>query len=61
MAVRKVTVTLDTETAQFSVDLTGFKGKGCADVVKMFDNLGNVTKAVNKPEYKQETLNHIRK
>lgn len=61
MAVRKVKVILDTETAQFSVDLTGFNGKGCADVVKMFDGLGDKTKDIRKPEFKQLTCNTVSK
>lgn len=56
-----VTILLDEETGQFSVDLTGFHGKGCADVIKMFDGLGEKTKDIKKPEYKQETCNLQRK
>lgn len=61
MAARKVKVELNTETCEFSVDLTGFNGKGCADVTRPFEGLGTVTKAIKKPEYKQETCNVIRK
>lgn len=61
MAQRKVKVVLNTDTCEFSVDLTGFQGKGCADVSRMFENLGQVTKSQKKPEFKQETINLIRK
>ena len=46
-----VTIELDEETGNFSVDLTGFQGKGCADVVKAFETLGTVTTSHKKPEY----------
>lgn len=39
-------------SGKFSVDLTGFEGKGCADVQAAFDELGTITKEVKKPEYK---------
>lgn len=57
MAAKKVVVLLDPESSEFSVDLTGFQGVGCEDVVRMFDKLGNNTKTVRKPEYKQTNVN----
>lgn len=56
-----VTIEIDQTTGEFSVDLTGFHGKGCGDIVKMFDGLGTKTKGITKPEYKQETINLVRK
>lgn len=49
------------EDGNFSVDLTGFNGKGCSDVMKAFDGLGATTKAIKKPEYKATTVNVVRK
>jgi len=40
------------ETGGFSVDLTGFQGQGCGDVIKAFANIGEITKEVHKPEWK---------
>lgn len=57
-------VTVDLElngTGEFSVDLIGFQGKGCADVQAAFAELGKVTKDIKKPEFKQTTLNVCRK
>lgn len=52
-----VTVKLNMTDASFSVDRTGFKGKGCDAVLKLFEGLGDVTSDKKKPEYKQETVN----
>ena len=56
-----VTVTIDPETGGFTVDLTGFQGKGCADVARAFDALGDKVKDIKKPEFKQETINRVHK
>lgn len=61
MSVKRVVVSADLDTGAIAVDLTGFKGKGCADVARCFEGLGDVKKSVKKPEYKQETVNLIRK
>lgn len=58
MAVRKVTVVLNTDVTspdcgKFNVDLNGYQGKGCDVDIAAFQNLGETTKAVKKPEYKQ--------
>jgi hypothetical protein len=54
---RKIVVELDEETSEFSVDLTGFNGQGCADITKAFGEIGSVTKDVKKPEFKSKTCN----
>jgi hypothetical protein len=54
---KKITVLLDEETSEFSVDLTGFQGVGCADIERAFNQLGNTTKSIKKPEYKQTKVN----
>jgi hypothetical protein len=61
MATKLITVTIDLETTESTVDLTGFHGKGCAEVMKAFDGLGKVSKDDKKPEFKQETCNIVRK
>jgi hypothetical protein len=58
---KEVTVKLDNTTGAFSVDRTGFKGKGCDAVLKVFEGLGDVTSDKKKPEYRQETVNLIHK
>lgn len=45
-----VTVVID-ENGDFSVDLTGFHGKGCAEVSKVFDDLGKTTTHKRKREF----------
>ena len=51
-----VTVTINEETATFSVDNTGFKGKGCEDIIKAFESLGTITASKKKPEYLQKDV-----
>lgn len=50
-----VTVTLDTDSGSFSVDITGFQGQGCADVIRAFEQVGRKTAETKKPEYYQKT------
>lgn len=52
---RLVELEIDQATGDFTLDLTGFKGKGCKDVAKAFESLGKVTKDVTKPEAYQVT------
>lgn len=54
-----VTVEIDTD-GNFSVDLTGFNGKGCSDVIKAFEGLGTATKTVTKPEFNSVKTNVVR-
>lgn len=56
-----ITVSIDEQTGDFSIDLTGFHGKGCADVMKAFDGLGKTTKTVKKTEYNESTTNTVTK
>lgn len=56
-----ITVTIDEETAETSVDLAGFHGKGCAEVLKAFEGLGKITKQGKKPEFFQQQQNTQRK
>ena len=49
-----VTVTVDLQSGTgFTVDTTGFEGKGCADMHKMFENIGGIGTTTKKPEYNQ--------
>ena len=46
-----IMITID-ESGDPSVDLAGYRGKGCDQVQKVFgDALGTTTKAVKKPEF----------
>lgn len=57
----KIVEVVINEDASFSVDLTGFEGVGCADVIKMFDGIGNKTKEITKPEFRAKQVNTVRK
>ena len=49
-----VTITIDKETGGgFTCDTTGFEGKGCADIHKMFESIGGPGKTDHKPEWNQ--------
>lgn len=61
MAAKKITVELDLDTAEFSVDLNGFNGVGCAAITHMFEELGEVKTFHHKPEYKQKVCNVVAK
>ena len=52
MAQKLVTVTIDKiDGSGFTVDTSGFNGKGCADIHKMFEGIGGAGKATKKPEW----------
>lgn len=61
MAAKKITIELDLETAEFSVDLNGFHGKGCEDIQRAFDDISERTKDIRKPEYFQQNTGLVRK
>ena len=47
-----ITVEIDNETGNLTVDLDGYQGVGCAAVQEAFAaTLGTSTHSVNKPEY----------
>ena len=46
-----VTITINPSDASFTVDNTGFQGKGCAAIIKAFAEIGEITKEVHKSEY----------
>lgn len=50
-----INIIIETD-GNFSIDLTGFKGIGCADVMKAFDGIGTKRVDRKKPEFKQEKL-----
>jgi len=56
-----VTVTIDqgeevnANAGSFSVDLTGFEGQGCDAIIKAFEGVGEATKTIHKPEWRQKT------
>jgi hypothetical protein len=52
MANRIITVEIDESTADVTVDLAGYEGKGCAAVQEAFARmLGNTTHSTHKPEF----------
>lgn len=57
---KTIKVEVDPGTGEFSVDLTGYQGKGCDDIIKAFAEVGTVTKEVHKAEFnaqnKQNTV-----
>lgn len=53
MSEQIVTVEVD-KNGNFTVDLAGFKGKGCKAVADAFSAVGKVTNEQTKPEYYQE-------
>ena len=48
-----VKVTVDDSNGEFDVDLTGFHGVGCDDIIKALGELGEVKTQIAKPEYRQ--------
>lgn len=49
-----ITVEIDENTGDFAIDLTGFQGRGCADIIKAFAEVGQVTEELHKTEYNQQ-------
>jgi hypothetical protein len=44
----------------FTVDTTGFEGKGCADIHRMFEGIGGSGTTTKKPEYDQVQNSQLR-
>lgn len=59
MPAKIVTVTLDPNTCEFSVDNQGFQGKGCTAITQEFAKGNKVLKEVHKPEYKLVNQNQV--
>lgn len=59
MAQKTVTVQLDPETLEFSVNNEGFQGKGCTVITQEFAKGNKVLKDVHKPEYKLANQNTV--
>jgi len=57
---KTVTVTIDEGSGDFSVDLTGFQGKGCDAIIKAFAEIGDVTKEIHKPEYNRPLQTQVK-
>jgi hypothetical protein len=56
MSEKIITVEID-DKGDFSLDLEGFKGKGCKDIAKLFEQMGKVKSEVIKTDYNQEQPN----
>ena len=50
---KTVTIEID-EAGESSIDLVGFRGKGCADVAKAFQGNDAVTRTEKKREFQVE-------
>lgn len=50
--MKNITVTVDENTGEFEVDLTGFQGQGCDAIIEAFAEIGEATAVVHKPEWK---------
>ena len=57
---RIISIDIDPKDASFTVDLTGFKGIGCDQVIKAFASIGEVTKEITKPEFKDKAINTLK-
>jgi hypothetical protein len=55
-----VTIDIDPTDASFTVDLTGFHGIGCTDVIKAFASIGETSKVIEKPEFKEKVVNTVK-
>jgi hypothetical protein len=55
MKQKTVTIEID-EQGNSSIDLAGFQGKGCGDVVKVFQSRDVVTKSQVKREFYVEAV-----
>ena len=54
-----ITIEIDPSDASFTVNLTGFHGTGCTDVIKAFASIGETTKVIEKPEFKEKNQNTV--
>lgn len=52
MAQKITKVVLDPKTLEFSVDNTGYEGKGCSAIVDAFAKGNEIVKDIKKPEYR---------
>jgi hypothetical protein len=57
---KMIKIVIDESDASFSVDLTGFHGQGCDDIVKLFAEIGETTKVISKPEYRETNLTSVK-
>lgn len=48
-----IKIELDPGSGEFNVDLTGYHGKGCDDIIKAFAEVGAMTKEIHKHEYNE--------
>jgi len=49
-----VKVTVDDNTGEFDVDLTGFHGKGCDAIIAACGELGEIKTHIHKSEYNEK-------
>jgi hypothetical protein len=51
--MKQIIITVD-ENGNSSIDLQGFHGKGCAEVMKALRGSDTVRKSITKPEYAEQ-------
>jgi hypothetical protein len=54
-----VKVTVDDNTGEFDVVLTGYHGQGCDAIIEAFGELGAITSHVHKPEFRATATKKI--
>lgn len=47
-----IKITVNDNTGEFTVDLTGYQGQGCDAIIEAFGELGEITAHQHKPEYR---------
>ena len=55
-----IKVTVDDATGEFAVDLTGFQGQGCDDIIKAFGEIGEIKTHTHKPEFNTRIVNTLK-
>ena len=55
---RTVTITIDEDTSEVSIDLEGYHGKGCAEVMQALQRGGDTLTETHKPEWNETMTTH---
>jgi hypothetical protein len=50
---KEIYIDIDDTTGDFELKLEGFKGKGCKNIAKKFEQLGKVTHEEHLPSYNE--------
>jgi hypothetical protein len=49
-----VKITVDDNTGEFDVDVTGYRGKGCDAIIQACGELGKIKTHIHKSEYAEK-------